>query len=245
MLDVSWNLKNIETLEKIISWTNENSGFLSLILFVATIAYGWWSGLWSSLNKKPKLSIRFIDKVSFYSFYYTGDKWLNKELNTEFKLHKTGFVSYMSIANIGNKPTSIDKIYLGYEKNKSKSFWEKTEIEWIAQCHPAENFSIINKSNSTRIIVNNLRVKFNEIGSNSDSELDIGKSSVGVAYFEQVSAWGNLNPKTTEDDSIRVIIKITDIYKKKYKFKTKLKKLPIEKAREFNPHFGNVEKLFD
>jgi len=215
-----------------------------LILFIATIIYGWWSGLWASLTKKPKLSVRFIDKVSFYSFYFTGEKWLNKELNTEFELHKTGFVVYMSIANIGNKPTSIDKIFLGYEKNKAKSFWKKPEMEWLAQWHPAENFLITNKSGHT-IGVNNLRVKFNEFGSDSDSELNVGKSSVGVAYFEQVTAWGNLNPKTTENDKINVIIKIRDIYKKEYKFKTKLKKLPIEKAREFNPHFGNVEKLLD
>ena len=73
-------------------WTNKNSGFLALVLFVITFLAGILTGLFKSLIKKPKLNFRVIDKMTFYSFFYTGEKWLNPELNEEFELHKTGFV---------------------------------------------------------------------------------------------------------------------------------------------------------
>ncbi|MFA9370131.1 MAG: hypothetical protein ACERIH_00265 [Labilibaculum antarcticum] len=229
-------------MEEIIKWTNENSGFLSLIIFIITIVAGWVSGLFKSLIKKPKLKIRFIPKMSFFSFFHTGEKWINKELNEELELHKTGFASYMSIANIGNKCTSIDKIWIGYYKNVIKKKWFKKEIQWLAQWHPLENFKLSMKDGN-EIVVNNLRVKNNIFDYSEHSELEIGKSLVGVAYFEQVTAWGNLNPAQKENGNIDVIIKIRDIYGKEYKFQTELEQLPIEEARKFNPNFGNIEQL--
>ena len=149
----------------------------------------------------------------------------------------------MSIANIGNLPTSIDKIFLGYEKNKRNFPWYKKEIQWLVQWHPGEEFRIENEDGSY-MVPNNLRVRVNGLDNKSDDYLPIGQSAVGVAYFEQETAWGNLNPKQNEDKSIDVIIKIRDVFKKEYKFKTKLQQVPIEKAREFNPKYGNVEQLF-
>ncbi|MGB0887391.1 MAG: hypothetical protein ACPGSL_04655 [Vicingaceae bacterium] len=229
-------------MEELIKWTNSNSGFLSLILFIVTVIAGWSSGLFKSLIKKPKLKIRFIPKMSFYSFFLTGEKMYNKELNEEFELHKTGFVSYMSIANIGNKSTSIDKIWLGYYKNVDKKKWFKREIQWLVQWHPLGNFKIP-ITDGSEILVSNLRLKNNIYDNGNVDELEIGKNLIGVAYFEQEKAWGNLNPIQDNNGKIDVIIKIEDIYGKFYKFKTELEYLPIEQARDFNPNFGHVEKL--
>lgn len=226
---------------EIIKWTNENSGFLSLVLFLITVIYGWLSGIFQSLSKKPKLKIRFLEKVSFFSFYYTGEKWFNEELNEEFELHKTGFSVYMSIANIGNKPTSIDKISLGYEKNSTKRKWFKKDIVWLHQWHSIDDF--IMKFEDDFLVVKNLRIRNKLYSDSSNDNLGIGESVVGVAYFEQKTAWGNLNPIQNKNGEIDIIIKIADIYGKSYKFKTKLKILPIEEAREYNKHFGNVEKV--
>lgn len=230
-------------MKDIIDWTNNNSGFLALLIFLVTIVTGWFCGFFKSIIKVPRLKIRFIDKMTFYSFYYTGETWFNKELNTNFKMHKTGFVFYMSIANIGNKPTAIDKIWIGYYKNNLKKKRLRKDIHWLAQWHPIENFIFPMKDESA-IIVNNIRVKNNIYDNNSDDDLGVGKSLVGVANFEQQSAWGNLNPVQKEDGEIDVVIKIRDVYNRIYKFKTQLRQLPIEKAREFNPHFGNTEEIF-
>lgn len=229
-------------MNNILEWTNDNSGFLSLVLFILTFIFTWISGILRSIIKKPKLKIRFLDKMTFYSFYYTGEKRFDKTLNETFDLHKTGFVLYLSIANIGNKITSIDKICLGYKKNSENKRFYLKNIHWIYQWNPIDNFKI-KMANGTELVLNNLRLKNDLFDNNDSSNLEVGKNMVGVVYFEQLTAWGNLNPKQEEKGIIKVILKIQDIYGKKYHFKTKLKQLPIEKAREYNAHFGNVEAI--
>jgi len=230
-------------MDEIIKWTNDNSGFLALVLFLISVIYGWLSGMFNSLIKKPKLNVRFIPKMSFYSFYYTGKKWLNKDLNEEFELHKTGFVSYMSISNIGNKTTTIDKIWIGYYKSTTKRKWlNKNNIQWLTQWHPIDNF-MYTMTDGSQVMVNNLRVKNNIFDNIDNNSLEIGKSLTGVAYFEQETAWGNFCPFQNDDRSVNVTIKIRDIYGKYFRFKTKLKQLDIEDARKFNPNFANIEQL--
>ncbi|MCD4678884.1 MAG: hypothetical protein K8S00_00720 [Bacteroidales bacterium] len=229
-------------IKQIINWTNENSGFLALTLFVLSIVYGWLSGLFKSLIRKPKLKVRFIDKMTFYSFFYTGEKWYNEEINEEFELHNTGFVVYFSIANVGSKPTSIDKIWLGYKRNTTGRQLFKKNIQWIPLLHPGENFKI-EYTNDMIVIISNIVTRSSEYDYNYQRDLGIGSSVVGTAYFEQGSSWGNFNPKQGYGGIIDAIIKINDIYGKVYKFKTKLKQLPIEKARKYNQHFGKMSQL--
>ncbi|SIQ77192.1 hypothetical protein [Chryseobacterium sp. RU33C] len=229
-------------IKQIIKWTNDNCGFLSLLLFCATITYGWISGLFSSLIKKPKLKIRFIDKISFFSLFYTGEKYFNQELNEEFELHKSAFVSYMSIANIGNMATTIDKIFLGYYKNKKYKFWNKKELVWLAQWHSVEPFKM-NLKNGQIIIAQSLRIANSVNDVNDRSHIGIGNSLVGIAYFEGITAWGNYNPLLNKNNKIDIKIKIRDIYGNNFIFKTELKYLEIEKARGFNPHFGSIEQI--
>lgn len=230
----------MEEINKLIKWTNDNSGFLSVLLFLAAIVYGWGSGLFNSLIKKPKLKVRFIDKVSFYSFYFTGEKYEVKEHNYTYDLHKTGFVVYMSIANVGNMPTAIDKIYLGYLKNKKYKFWDKRI--WLTQWHALEPFKIKMK-NKTQIQVATLRIRDSENDNSNKSFINIGDSIVGIAYFEQETAWGNYNPITNEDKSANIKIRIKDTYGNNFYFKHKLKYMDLNKAREYNPNFGNIESI--
>ena len=95
-------------LEQVIKWTNDNSGFLSLILFLLTFFIAWISGLFRSLTQKPKFKIRVIDSCSFGT---TFD--LNRQ-HEGYPVTKTAFAIYLEITNIGNAPSSIGKIKLGY-----------------------------------------------------------------------------------------------------------------------------------
>ena len=230
--------------ENIILWCNSNSGFLSLLLFTISIILGIISGFFKSIIRKPRLKIRIIDKMTFYSFYYTGENYYNKQLNENFKYHKTGFVLYLSIANVGNQNTSIDKIWLGYKKNYNKSkLFRKNKYQWLAQSNIVNNFEIkFNDVNS--LTINNLRLKNDVFDNSAHSSLDVGNSMVGIAYFEQESAWGNLNPKPNKDHSTDVILKIKDINDKNYKFKINLKQIPIDEARKYNEDFGDFESIF-
>ena len=233
----------MKIIQQIINWTNTNSGFVSIILFIATILYGWLSGLFNSIIRKPKLKIRFIDKLSFYSFFKTGKDFYHEKLDQNYEVHKTGFVVYMSIVNIGNIPTSIDKIYLAYNKNKHYSWYRFIkEKVWLSQWHSIDSF-VIPIKNERSICVKSLRIRSHEFDNSNSSYINIGDSQIGVAYFEQQEAWGNFSPLPNENKSANVIIKIKDVYGRKYMFKTRLKYVDIEKARTYNPHFGNIEYL--
>lgn len=239
----NWNQDLMKIFQQIIDWTNTNSGFVSIILFIATILYGWLSGLFNSLIKKPKLKIRFIDKLSFYSYYKTGTDYYNEELNETYDVHKTGFVVYMSIVNVGNMATSIDKIYMAYYKNKQYPWYRFIkEKVWLAQWHSIDSF-VIPIKNERSISVKSLRIRSHEFDNSNTSFINIGDSLIGVAYFEQQEAWGNFSPLPNDDISANIIIKIEDVYGRKYKFKTKLKYMDLEKAKTYNPHFGNIEYL--
>jgi hypothetical protein len=229
----------MEIIQRIIEWTNNNSGFLSLIIFIATIMYGWFSGLFSSLIKKPKLSIRFIEKISFYSKFNVGEQFVSNGFT--YEMHKTGFVVYMCISNVGNKDTAIDKIYLGYQKNKPRRFWNKKEFVWLPQWHALTPFQSKFKNESI-LIFSSLRVRDNP-SENSSDFLRIGESITGTAYFEQVKAWGNYSPLPKEDISTDIKIKIIDVYGKKYIFKYNLRNKSLKEAREFNENFGMVENI--
>lgn len=229
-------------LQTFIKWTNDNGGFLSLILFIATILFGWVSGLFSSIIKRPKLKVRFIEKSSFFCFFRTGNKYYHPELKENFDLHQTGFAVYMSIANIGNMTTSIDKIYLGYYRNSTKKKMFDKQITWLAQLHSIENFKF--KYGDTSILIPPLRVRTEYFMDKHDDSLEVGKSVVGVAYFEQEEAWGNLNPKTVDkENTIQIIIRIRDVYGKLYHFKTTLKPKTLEEAKQMNSTFGNISKI--
>lgn len=230
----------MDYLKEIINWTNENSGFLSLVLFLATILYGWLSGLFSSLIKKPKLKVRFIPKVCFYSTFYVNEKYEPKK-GEVYDVHKTGFVIYTSISNIGNIPTAIDKIYIGYKKNKNFALFERNRYIWLAQWHSFTPFKTKMKNDSD-LVYPTLRIK-NFPTDNTNDYLRTGESITGTAYFEQVKAWGNFSPLPNEDKSTDIKFKIVDVYGNKFVFDYKLKYVELEKARELNEHFGNIEYL--
>lgn len=233
----------MDKLSDIVNWTNLNSGFLSILLFLATILYGWLSGLFNSIIKKPKLKVRFIDKLTFYSFYNTGNIHINKNDQKVYDAHKIGFVVYMSIANLGNIATSIDKICLAYYKNKPYKWYHlRKEKVWLVQWHSIDNFKIPIK-NDRFIHVNHLTIKKHEYDTSNSSFLNIGDSLIGVAYFEQGESWGNYSPFTNDNQSTDIIIKIKDIYGRKYCFKTQINYLELEDARKYNAHFGNIEYL--
>lgn len=224
-----------------IKWTNENSGFLSLLLFVATILFGWMSGLFNSLIKKPKLKIRFIEKASFYCFFETGNKYYNAELKENFDLHQTAFAVYMSIANIGNMATSIDKVYLGYYRNSTRRKLFDKQLNWLAQRHIFDDFKL--EYRDKVILIPPLRVRTEYFAHSPDDRLEVGKSITGIAYFEQEEAWGNFNPKTIDNNgTIKVIIRIRDIYGKHFYFRTKLNPKSLEEARKINSTFGSTSK---
>lgn len=229
-------------LNDFIKWTNENSGFLSVIIFAATLIFGWLSGLFSSIIRKPKLKIRFIEKATFYSHWLTGEKYKPPGQLKEFDLHKTAFSLYITVSNIGNKNTTIDKVFIGYFLNSSRKKIFKRQMRWLAQWHSLDHFKFIYLD---KVILLPPFGGRNEIFTKEDALLlKVGESISGVAYFEQQDAWGSYSPKMLDTEKkISIILKIRDIYGSIHKFKTKIPFKNITDAQKINSTFGKVDDI--
>jgi len=205
-------------------WCNENSGFISILIFIASLWIGWM------LNKlrKPKLSIRIIPKMSFYSLFA-------KENDKGKLIHGiVCFSIYVTISNIGNKATSIKHIELGY-KSDNKLLLNKRH--WIKQTHILDDFIYHFKNGG--IVYPLLRTyKYGE--QKKDEFLEIGKSIIGIVYFEQIIDLNSIFPKKGYSGQFPLKLKITDIYGKVKTKKLKLNRIEIDEARKINSYFGKT-----
>jgi hypothetical protein len=229
----------MDIVSQIVEWTNENSGFLSLVLFTATIIYGWTSGIFQSLRKKPKFKVRVIDKMTFYSIYPTGEELKQEHLNETFELYKIAFAIYMEIVNVGTSPSTLGKVRIGYYPNKPRrEFFPKRN--WIVQTNCLGDFRIPLKDES-QVLINHLyQPSVIQPFVQTDSYLDIGKNKIGVGYFEQDNAWGNANPREEPDGLYDIKIEIKDMWGTKHYHKTRIKKISVEDALKYNPRFGQT-----
>jgi len=98
----------IDNLNKLIEWSNANSGFVSIVLFAFSIGFAWITGIFRSLIKKPKFKIRILPGPTMCSTFTTGKK------HEGFDVHRTAISVYLSIANVGSAPASIEKVWVGY-----------------------------------------------------------------------------------------------------------------------------------
>lgn len=116
----------MDILKQIIKWSNENAGFISVLVFILTLLIAKASGLFSALRKKPKFRIELIENQSFGCIFDL------KRTHKGFPVNKTSFAIYLRVTNIGNAPSSIGKIRLGYIKSDPRPLWiaskTKTEI---------------------------------------------------------------------------------------------------------------------
>jgi len=223
-------------MKNIIELANDNSGFLSLVLFIITIIFTWTSGILKSLIKKPNLKVKFLDKMTFYSILESDENFIpTNQIDT-----KAGFVLYVSISNIGYKKTTIDKVSLGYKKDKNSILF-KNKFQWIFQCNPIVNFEI-NMSKGVKITLNSLLINVGSEKKSNINSIEVGSNIIGTLYFEQLKVKNDPNPYQNIEGSIDVILQVEDIYGKSYKFKTKLSKVPIKQAIKYNSYFGNVEE---
>jgi len=213
----------------VIKLCNENSGFIGVIIFVTTLILGWASGIFSALRKRPKFKIQVLPGPTLCTTYPTGNKYQN------FDTHQTAISVYLNITNLGNAPSSIDTVTLGYHRSVS-SFslnWIKYRIGWFSLEHPItamEEFQYEFKN----------RIKYYPFllqGENADTYLKVGKSKNGIIYFEQNESWGESFP-VSHNNQTKIRIVVHDSYGNKYKIMSNIPIVSLEDAQKFNPSFG-------
>lgn len=225
-------------LEEVIKWTNENSGFLSLLLFLLTLLIAWLSGLFRLLTKKPKFKIRVIEQCTF------GTTFDLKRVHKDFPVTKTAFAIYLEITNIGNAPSSIGKIKLGYIKSDfTPRFFSKRN--WIKEVIAKDDFSVSFGESDKMKVYPFLKQRNSSYQNDTDTYLPIGRTINGIVYFEQWEAYGSWIPRLNKDEqSTNLKIKIKDSFDNSHTQSFDLKLVDANIAFSFNRFFGQTEKEY-
>jgi hypothetical protein len=217
-------------------WLNDNQGVVAIALFVATIGFGWLSGIFSALRRKPKLKLSLIDGPTFCCTYYIGKRY------GEFEVHRTGVALYLAVANIGSAAASIKRIWVGYHwhLHPFSTQWLRYTLGWYwlkTQSIALEDFQV-RIGDGTKVYPFLMQKSFLSPGE-SKTYLQVGESTNGVVYFEQSDSYGGCFP-TVRNGRVAIKVRIQDIFGRKYTAKFKIDSVDIDQARKYNPSFGKT-----
>jgi hypothetical protein len=205
----------MESLKFILKWTNDNSGFVSFLLFLVTLLIAWISGFFKMLVSKPKFKIEIINQCSFCCVFD-----LNKTHNN-LPVHKSAFVIYVKITNIGKAPSSIGEIKLGYYKSDfTNKFLSKRN--WIQETISKEDFKFAFENSENLKVFPFLKQRNQLMPNENETYLPIGKQNNGVIYFEEQEAFGSWMPRENENEKTTDIkLVIEDMFGGKHSKKNK------------------------
>lgn len=220
-------------MKEIIDWTNQNSGFLTLILFVTTLMLGWVSGIFRALMHKPKFQIEINEGPTFISNFPTEREFKDK------KTHRTAAAIYLSVTNKGTAPAQIKSVRLGYHNRSVKYtfLWY-----WLNSTPSIGDFG--------HTIGENLRVfpflfQKNYLAAHPISTyLQSGQHTNGVVYFEQPESWGGFMPRE-KNGQTKIKLLVIDSFGNKYAKTFAISVVKLEYARKFNSNFGNTLTLME
>ncbi len=215
-------------MNEIITLTNDNSGFLTLLLFLITLFLGWVSGIFQKLRYRPKFIIDLISGPTFCCTFNTETKYEGGDT------HRTVLVIYLSIKNTGAAPSEIQNVEVGYHNHSFKySFlWF-----WLKQTPSLGDFG--------HTIGENIRLfpflfqKSTLFPQEVVTYLNSGQSSRGIVYFEQTESYGGFSPRV-KNGKAKIKIKVHDIFNKSYSKVCWIPIVELEYAKKFNKEFGQT-----
>lgn len=226
----------IEWFAKASTWTNENQGVLTVALFIVTVIFGWFSGIFSALRRKPKFKIETIPGPTFSCTYLTGNK------HNEYDAHQTAIAIYLYISNIGAAPSSIHRIRIAYHWSLTpwSLLWLKNTIGWFWVERQAVAITDFQARIGDSVKVYPFLTQKNYLSpAKPETFLEVGQSTNGVVYFEQPESWGGCFPKA-DKQQVKVKVEITDVFGGRHKATVKIPVVSLEDALKYNPEFGNT-----
>lgn len=224
------------TLDELVNWLNNNTGVLALAIFIGTLAFGWISGIFAALMRRPKFCVRLIDGPTFSCTYVTGRKY------NEYDEHQTSVALYLHVTNAGSAPSSIASIEIGYHWNLglfSKS-WVKNRIGWfwlVNQTVALSEFQFV-IGDSVKIFPF-LTQRNKNSSADSKTYLRVGEATNGVVYFEQDNSWGGCFPRPHKG-STKIKVRIRDGHGRKHNSTHRIPVVSLEEAKKYNPRFGET-----
>ena len=188
----------IKVIEELIKWTNSNSGFLSLLLFIATLLIGLVSGLYSSLTSRSKIKVEILKRPAVCMVE---------------KIEKThsraSFGVYLKIVNIGYSPVDIDSVFLSFQ-TQSKAWSEKLS----STVCKSEFFEVLD-GNKLKILPFLMQMSPNAVADNS-SYLNRGQQKNGIVYFESEPMIDSELPFHNQEFKIKIKLFLKDTLGKSY-----------------------------
>jgi hypothetical protein len=215
----------------VIDWTNQNSGFVSLLLFIITIIFGWISGIFRFLIHKPNFKIKINGYPTFLSCFHSVNK------SHESEAHRIAVVTYLSITNIGSAPAEIVSVSLGYHNYSFKY----TYLWFWLNITPVVGDFGHNIGKNIRLfpfLFQRSSLTFHS----APTYLQPGQISTGIAYFEQPESWGNFKPRL-KNGKVKIKILVIDTFGKRYTKKFNIDVVDLDYAKKFNSNFGNTLSL--
>ncbi|CAD7040469.1 hypothetical protein RHAB21_03051 [Pseudorhizobium halotolerans] len=215
-------------------WLNNNQGILALALFAISAAYGWLSGIFSGLRRKPKFRLRVIDGPTFVTVMSTHGQ------QNGYATHRTAISIYLRVTNIGSAPADIDSVCVGYHwaLRPFSKLWLKYSLGWFWLEQQAVAITDFQIQIGTNTKYYPFLTQVSAVsGARSETYLDVGRSTNGVVYFEQPESFGGCFPRSV-GGKVRLAIKVTDSFGGQHIKKFWIPRVTLAEARKFNPTFG-------
>ena len=226
----------IEVYDNASQWINDNQGVVSVTIFLVTVAFGWASGIFSTLRRRPKFKLSLIDGPTFCCTYLIGKK------HGDFEYHRIGIALYLAVANVGSAASSIENISVGYHwhlrpfspqwiRYSIGLFWLENQSVALAdfQVNIGENIKVYPFLTQKNYL----------FATNPDTYLEAGRSTNGVVYFEQSDSWGGCFP-IVRNGHIRIKVRLRDVFGNKHTASFLIPSVSLEEARKYNPSFGKT-----
>jgi hypothetical protein len=206
----------------IIQWTNNNSGWVSVLTFLAGILLSSFLWILKRPASKPVLKLEVLKGPTLCSSFDAG------VTDDGEVLHRTAFLIY------GRVPVQVGDIHLGYRSSATpdgESFrWLVNETVLLQDYKDpiGENFKVypfLKQSNSS---IDNSRKTY----------LLPGEYENGLVYFEQEESYGLDYPYMDADSHVLTRIRVHDTLGSFWETDASVVKVKIEAIRENNPAFG-------
>lgn len=175
---------------------------------------------------KPNLKIELIPTPSFCA---SCDSELPNESN---RIHRTAIILYLKITNIGDAPTEIGPIHVGYHSMEENWHWLRDETTLL------DDF-VMPMGEKVKVFPF-LKQKNNLMTNDTETFLNPGQSRNGIVYFEQIASSGYQYPKMDEDFKVNIQIIVHDNKGQSWSVQERITKVMIDAARDHCPHFGKT-----
>jgi len=215
-------------MSEIIEWANNNSGWVSTLIFLAGVSFASVVWMYKRPQSKPALRLEVLKEPTLCSSFDSGTN------PGGITSHRTAFLIYLKITNVGRVPVQVGDIHLGYRSTGAIS---PESLRWLTnETTMLEDYTL---PIGERIKVFPFLKQSNALIENHAKTYLLPSEYVnGLVYFEQEESVGLDYPYMDADFHVATRIRVHDTLGSFWEIDTSVAKVEIGPIRELNPTFG-------